>query len=196
MRLCIITSMKVTFTRHPGRRDQVQVTRRDGTLLAWDFPSHDARLPHDLCHLVVEQDLGLANGFWGLVDQGVDVRVTDDRADLLLDGKPLRECPGADFSGLMQAEEAVALLSPTGLQTEQAGSLVVAHLGTSPDTPEPAGMQPPAPGFTLPPTATADAVASIRRRLLDLGRQWHTLADGDSITLTYGIAATTSALVA
>ena len=89
----------------------------------------------------------------------------------------------------MQAEEAVALLSPAGLQTEQAGSLIVARLGTSPATPEPAGMQPPELGFTLPPTATADAVASIRRRLLDLGRQWHTLGDGDSITLTYGTAA-------
>jgi hypothetical protein len=181
--------MKVTFTCHRGSRDQVQVIRRDGTFLAWDFPSHDARLPHDLCHLVVEQELGLANGFWGLVDQGVDVQVTDDRADLLLDGRPLRECPGADFSGLMQAEEAVALLSPTGMQTEQTGSLIVARLGTSPATPEPAGIEPPELGFTLPPTATANAVASIRRRLFDLGREWHTLADGDSITLTYGTAA-------
>lgn len=50
----------------------MEVTRSDGSTLAWSIPSYHASLPHDLVHLVVESAFGLRRGFWGLVDGGVD----------------------------------------------------------------------------------------------------------------------------
>jgi hypothetical protein len=65
--------LEVSFVRHRGSRDRVYVKRSDGTSIEWDFPSYGDGLPHDLCHLVVEDSLELSEGFWGLVDQHVDV---------------------------------------------------------------------------------------------------------------------------
>jgi hypothetical protein len=109
---------------------------------------------------VVEEGLGIVDGFWGLVDQGVEVRLVDNQATLVRDGRPLVEQPGVDFSDLMQAEEAVALLEPTGIVTEQVD-------------------------FGLPAGSSPDVVALVRRRLRDLGKRWRGLQDGEAITLLY-----------
>jgi hypothetical protein len=154
------TPVKVSFVRHRERRDRVYVTRRDGSSTAWDFPSYGDRLPHDLCHLVVEEALGISNGFWGLVDQGVEVKLVDDQATLVRAGKPLVENVGIDFSDLMEAERLVALLGPSAIHTEQLGG-------------------------DLPVDISEEAIASLRHRLVDLGEQWRDLGDGDAITLTY-----------
>jgi hypothetical protein len=63
--------LEASFVRRRGSRDRVYVTRSDGTTTGWDFPSYGDGLPHDLCHLVVEEALGLSEGFWGLVDRHV-----------------------------------------------------------------------------------------------------------------------------
>src|ERR1700722_9190992 len=125
-------ALTASFVRHRQRRDRIYVTRGDGTSISWDFPTYGDRLPHDLCHLVVEEGLGIERGFWGLVDQGVDVKPIDNQATLVRHGRPLVDEPGVDFSDLMKAEEAVALLGPTGMDTEQVGSLVIAHLKAPP----------------------------------------------------------------
>jgi hypothetical protein len=57
--------LEVSFVRRRGKRDRVYVHRSDGTSTGWDFPSYGDGLPHDLCHLVVEDELGLPDGFWG-----------------------------------------------------------------------------------------------------------------------------------
>jgi len=87
------------------------VTRTDGTSACWDFPSYGNGLPHDLCHLVVENELGLKRGVWGLVDQGVEVCLVKNPATLMLGGTPLADHANFDFTGLMDAETAVALLA-------------------------------------------------------------------------------------
>jgi hypothetical protein len=158
--------MEVTFVRHRDRRDRVYVTRRDATSAAWDFPSYGDMLPHDLCHLVVEDALGIAGGFWGLVARGVEVALIDDQATLVRDGRPLVEQPDTDFSDLIRAEEAVALLGPVGLQFAQTGSAAL--------------------GITRPDGATEEDVAAVRTRLAELGARWRDLEDGGTITLTYG----------
>jgi hypothetical protein len=176
-------AMEVSFVRRRGRRDRVYVTRSDGSSTAWDFPSYGDRLPHDLCHLVVEQELGIVNGFWGLVDQGVDVMLVDDQATLVRDGRPLVQHLGVDFSDLMAAEESVALLSPIGLSTEERGGLTVTDLGAaSPDTPHAEDLR-SALGFDLPPEASGEMADSVRRRLSELAARWGSLEDGAAITL-------------
>ena len=59
--------------------------------------------------------MGLPEGFWGLVDQHVEVGLVNNQTALMRDGKPLVEQPGVDFADLVEAEEAVALLAaPVG----------------------------------------------------------------------------------
>jgi hypothetical protein len=153
-------TLTVTFVRHRVRRDRIYVTRSDGTSTGWDFPTYGDRLPHDLCHLVVELGLGIADGFWGLVDQGVAVELVDNQATLVRDGRPLARHPGFDATDLMRAETAVAYFSGSG------------------DAGTPFGVE--------PPEGVSEAeIASMRRHLDDLGRQWRDLEDGGSITLDY-----------
>lgn len=106
-------ALTATFVRHRGRRDRVYVVRSDSTTTGWDFPSYADNAPHDLCHLVVEDALGMAQGFWGLLDQGVDVGLIDNQSTLLRDGRPWVE--GCDdpssLEGLRRAEAAVARLA-------------------------------------------------------------------------------------
>lgn len=185
--------LDVTFVRKRGQRDHVYVTRDDGSTADWAFPSYGNGLPHDLCHLVVEAELGLTEGFWGLVDQGVDVGLVNNQATLLRSGRPLADEPGVDLSGLMQAEAAVALLgSPARVHVEPVGALVVAHLadpadGTPTDQPTSESIEQLLPifGTELPGSVTSEAVAAIGRRLGELGPQWSALADGASIRLQF-----------
>jgi len=151
--------LRAVFLKRPGQRDRIYVTRSDGTTTGWDFPSYGHGLPHDLCHLVVESELGLRHGFWGLVDQGAEIDLVDNQATLVRAGRRLVDEEGIDLSGLVEAETAVARL-------------------TSPD-PEARlqrGMQEP---------HGIDASIRIHRRLEDLTRRWAALGDGESITLEF-----------
>jgi hypothetical protein len=174
--------LTVTFTRRPAQPDLVHVVRTDGTETEWDFPNRGDALPHDLVHLVVEQGIGLIDGFWGLIDDGADVVIAGDQAVLSRDGEPLRE-PAVDFSGLVKAEEAVALLGPKPI-LESAGALTIARL--APDL-----FIPPAPGdtmshlgFRLPDGTTTETINAIQTRLRELTQHWQQRQD-QSITLTW-----------
>jgi hypothetical protein len=156
-------SLTVTFVRHRQRRDRVYVARGDGTSTFWDFPSYGDRLPHDLCHLVVEDGLGIVDGFWGMVDRGVEVRLVDNQATLVRHGRPLVDEPGVDFSDLRRAEDAVAYLGSGGVRPEPVDAVTVTHLDAT----------------------TEAALSSTRQRLADLGRRRRALSDGDAITLAY-----------
>lgn len=176
-------ALTASFTRCRGHTDGVRVTRGDGTTTGWDFPSYGDVLPHDLVHVIVEEGLGLTDGFWSLVDQGADVVMAGDQAVLCRDGVPLTEQPDADFTGLMRAEEAVALLGPQP-HLAQAGEFLVARLDPEPvtasDLPDTARRL----GFQLPPDATPDRIEAVRTRLRDLARRWRDTDDG-TITLTF-----------
>jgi hypothetical protein len=178
--------VEVTFVRRRASRDRVHVTRADGTSTGWEFPSYGEGLPHDLCHLVVEDALGLSEGFWGLVEQHVDVGLVDNQPTLLRDGKPLVDQPGVDFSGLMQAEEAVALLATPAVAVEDAGKLAIARLGSS-AAGRPSDAVARQLGFGLPDSATPDAIATIAGRLRELEKRWQALEDGGAIRLSFSV---------
>jgi hypothetical protein len=148
-------ALRVAFVRHRGRRDRIYVTRQDSTTASWDFPSYGDDLPHDLVHLVVESALGIGDGFWGLLDAGVDVTLVDNQAKLVREGRPLVDEPGFDASGLIRAEEAVAVVGAPD------------ELSTWPDRPSPT------------------QVAALRGRLADLAEQWRQLDDGTALSLLY-----------
>jgi hypothetical protein len=177
--------LEVSFVRNRGSRDRVYVTRSDGTSTGWDFPSYGDGLPHDLCHLVVEDGLGLAEGFWGLVDQHVDVGLVNNEPTLMRDGKPLVEQPGVDFAGLTQAEEAVALLATPAVEGEQVGEIGAVHLASPTVGARPMDEIAEQLGFSLPDSATPAAIAAIHDRLRELGLRWRSLNDGGSIVITF-----------
>jgi hypothetical protein len=112
-------ALRAVFVRRRGQRDRVYVTRTDGSTTGWDFPSYGDGLPHDLCHLVIEDALGLRGGFWGLVDRGTEVALVDNQATLMRDGQPLASHQGADIEGLLEAEQVVARLSGLAGGTDQ-----------------------------------------------------------------------------
>jgi hypothetical protein len=163
----------------------VYVKRDDGSSTGWEFPSYGAGLPHDLCHLVVEDELWLNEGFWGLVDQGVDVGLVNNEATLMRDGKPLVEHIGVDFSGLNEAEAAVAVLAGPPVDVAAYGKLAVARLATQRDLTATTGEVARALGFELPTTAAPDAIHAIRTRLRDLAERWRSLEDGAAIKLPF-----------
>jgi hypothetical protein len=93
--------------------------------------------------------------------------------------------PGEDFTGLIGAEEAVALLAPPGLRLEEAGALTVARL--EPDGTDTAPLDALAAvlQFDLPSHTAAMQVAALRNRLTELGHRWRILPDGEALTLRY-----------
>jgi hypothetical protein len=177
--------LEVSFVRNRGNRDRVYVTRSDGTTTGWNFPSYGDGLPHDLCHLVVEDGFGLTEGFWGLVDQHVDVGLVNNEPTLVRDGKPLVEQSGVDFAGLTQAEEAVALLAAPAVEVDQVGEIGVVHLGSPSVGAPPMNEIAEQLEFSLPENATPAAIAAIHDRLRELGLRWRSLGDGGSIVLTF-----------
>jgi hypothetical protein len=63
--------LEITFAKKGPRDYQVVVRRDDGVLLNVRSFDRTLRLPHDIAHFVVETELGLEHGFWGLLAAGV-----------------------------------------------------------------------------------------------------------------------------
>ena len=64
--------MRITFRRFPGHTAAYSVIERDDGVVYQmkEFTPPGARLPHDLRHLVVERELGIADGLWGGIAAG------------------------------------------------------------------------------------------------------------------------------
>ena len=66
-----IRRMEVQFRRTGQRRYGVTIFRAGHVALEMHpAPGYDARMPHDLLHLVVEQELGLRRGIFGQIADG------------------------------------------------------------------------------------------------------------------------------
>ena len=66
IRECV--AVRIEFTKQMTA-DLVAVTRQDGTSARTPFP-HKGPVPHDAVHFFVELELGMTDGFWGLVARG------------------------------------------------------------------------------------------------------------------------------
>jgi hypothetical protein len=64
--------VRVTFQRMGDRRPvETRVERDDGVVFAMRGAGGGADLPHDLVHLLVETELGIPDGIWGCIADGV-----------------------------------------------------------------------------------------------------------------------------
>ncbi len=74
--------MQVTFTRTAERRYRVSV-EGPGVVSSWmePAPGYDARLPHDMAHFVVEDELGIGGGVFGQLAGGGHARALHPTAE-------------------------------------------------------------------------------------------------------------------
>jgi hypothetical protein len=62
--------MKVEFHKIAGRRYAVKILREKSPALEMNpAPGFDDLMPHDLCHLIVEQTLNIENAIFGQIDK-------------------------------------------------------------------------------------------------------------------------------
>jgi hypothetical protein len=74
--------MNVTFTKTAERRYRVSVEGAGVVSAAMDpAPGYDDRLPHDMAHFVVENELGVDGGVFGQLAQGGHARTFRPTAD-------------------------------------------------------------------------------------------------------------------
>jgi hypothetical protein len=114
-----------------------------------------------------------------------DVGLVDNEPTLMRDGKPLVGQPGVDFAGLIEVEEAVALLAAPAVAVAEVDGIGVVQF-SSPSVGA-ATMDEIAEqlGFRLTESGTPAAIATIHDRLRELGLRWRSLSDGGSIVLTF-----------
>lgn len=160
--------MRARFVRTQGAPDRVYVRRGDGSETSWSFPTYGDAVPHDLVHLVVEEELGLRGGFWGRVDRGVDPARINAEANRR-GGKDKYAGFGADLRELYLAEDLAAL--SWGI-SDQSDEERLRRLGESHD---------------LPSNLTPGALARIRERLAALTIEWRSLVPKGTIELPFNV---------
>ncbi len=98
------------------REDRIAICRDDGTRADTVFPKK-GMLPHDAIHFFVESELGLSNGFWGLVAAGHDPGVLAEMAKAGGHASTSRATiPDAGIIELVQAERLVECFEATAWQ--------------------------------------------------------------------------------
>ena len=156
--------LKVKFTRGKDKKDVLAVVREDGST-SWQHQQPGIPV-HDLTHFAVESNLGLKNGFYGLLSQGWDItRLT--------------------------AKDVRAILPPEGLWTE----LVVGLIQTERLSPEPLSAEEfnelltkeqTERGLKIDRVLTVEELNRIRVSFLELYSSWRQLQPGESLQLEFG----------
>ena len=151
--------LSASFVRTVGERDRIYVTRADGSAVSWAMASYGESLPHDLVHLVVESAFGLAQGFWGRVNAGVDPGAVAREANRK-GGRDKYAAYGPDQAELQLAE---ALANVRWLGEDTSAALAQAAAGY-----RPAGIEPP-------PFLTGRLVERLQAVLTGLTHRWRAL---------------------
>lgn len=87
--------------------DRIEIRRADGRVAATSFPKKGP-VPHDAVHAIVEEELGLQLGFWGMVAAGHDPDHIQDIAKAAGHASAKRATtPEAAIVELIQAERIV-----------------------------------------------------------------------------------------
>jgi hypothetical protein len=190
--------MRITFRRFPGHSSGYSVIERDDGVVyrMTEFTRAGSELPHDLRQLVVERELGIADGIWGGIAAGmvyasmehVQGRRPPHSAERSAELKRAQRQPIMRAELLANLVEAVAMLdAPSG---DDIARLARAHLSAVPVT-EPGAD--PADVAAVPPPA---ALAKAARTLQVEAARWARLRVGETLVYQWrpAPAATTRAL--
>jgi len=98
--------MRIEITKGV-REDRIALVRTDGSRAETVFPKKGP-VPHDAVHWFVERELGLADGFWGMVSAGPHPEQIQQIAKDAGHASAKRAgAPGAEIVQLLQAERVV-----------------------------------------------------------------------------------------
>lgn len=165
--------MEITITK--GRLlDQIAITRADGSRAATTFPKKGP-VPHDAVHWFVERELGLADGFWGMVAGGKHPEEIAEIAKAAGHASAKRAgVPDAAIVELLQAERLVECFEADLWGGGSAAEDLV-------------GLAEIACGYSHVPLPALDAAAveRIRDRLGQFAREWIAAPQGHVAVLEW-----------
>jgi hypothetical protein len=156
--------VRLTFSRLADRRPvETLVERDDGVVFAMRGAGGGADLPHDLVHALVETGLGMTDGIWGCVADGVvwhSMRHVSGR----------QPPHAAERSARLKRERAAAI------QRAEAVADLVARTARGAEV-----LPGEAAAADLPP----DRLAAAADALADAARRWRALPVGEAWTLQW-----------
>jgi hypothetical protein len=155
--------MNVTFTRTAERRYRVSV---EGAGIAPSFmepaPGYDARLPHDMAHFVVENELGIRGGVFGQLADGGHANTF----------RPMGERPRT--RAVKRGDRLATVNREDGARSEKVVALACRIWTT--------GGAVPAAGVD---GVSSEDLTRVCRRFDDVSAQWLRLRVGESMTLVW-----------
>lgn len=164
--------MRVTFTKVGGRRYRVAIEREHGPRLEpRNAPGYDEFMPHDIAHLVVEEQLGIRLGVFGQLAAGGAGLFTPAPADRRGgDRRAARRFRAAGQADMRRSEAAVGRCvgewqRRTGLI--DGGPIADVDIELSPSD-----------------------VDRVVRRLEEVSRAWRALPPGESLSVEWPRSAT------
>ena len=169
--------MRITITKG-AREDRIDAVRPDGSCASTTFP-HKGPIPHDAVHFFVESELGISDGFWGLVAAGRHPEEVQDIAKAGGHASAGRaEVPDAAIVRMIQAERTVECFEADlwgGSKGDPQTFREVIYAGCAQSL--------------VPPIEIPDAaIARIRAHLVDLRQCWSALREGQGVTLDWSEA--------
>lgn len=140
---CHTRGVDITIVKVESGPHRAVASRTEAEAVQFAIYDYGPKLPHDLVHYVVEDELGLEFGFWGLVAAGAKLQSVQayGARDPRRVPPPNDPLVGAHIADLLAAEGFVAAFS--------------ALPGTGPD-----------------PQLDADRIERIRARITGLNEQW------------------------
>jgi len=149
--------VRITFERMADRRPvETLVERDDGVVFSMRGAGGGAALPHDLVHALVERSLGVPDGIWGCIADGVVWRSMRHVSG--------RQPPhAAERSERLKRERAARIQAAEGL-ADLVGRL--------------ARKEPVMPGEAPASGQPAGALAVAAEELVTAGRRWADLTPG------------------
>jgi hypothetical protein len=174
--------MRITFRRFPVHATAYSVIERDDGVVyrMQEFTPSGARLPHDLRHLVVERELGVADGLWGCIAAGAVYKSMDHvrgrrpphSADRSAELKRVQRQPVLRAGLLADLVEAVAMLdAPSEDDIRRLTRVKLSVLPATEPGAAPAGAAAVPPSAVLARAAQALQVEAARWARLRVGQE-------------------------
>lgn len=164
--------LTIRLKKNPDGTSALTLVRADGTSTWQKQRGPQARFfpHHDLTHLAVEAELGIQQGFYGLVAEGWEF---DDFGSPWPRGPLPPEALGVEvIVGMLDLDRSMRARGDAALAADGLNELVTAHYH--------------AHGHADPPRLTDEQLQRIRGRMAELFAEWEALAPGESLQLRFG----------
>jgi hypothetical protein len=148
--------VEITIVKAGSGPHRAVVSRSGAEAVQFAVYDYGPVLPHDLVHYVVEDELGLEFGFWGLLSAGAKLQSVQayGARDPRRIPPPNDALVGAHLDELLAAEGLVAAFSAV-------------------------------PGSGPEPKLDSDQIEGIRARITELNAQWQAMGPGEMLRLRW-----------